>query len=457
MLENKQVKQTKEELVRSGNNFLGILNDIKRQPENAADELGVSINQINSIIRGEESISFELIQKAVEIWPVSERDFFIVKDDSPNGVFIMKKGESEKSSRIMKRAGNPYYEYRDTAMTKTAPFRPEWILELCEVEDNDPENTKIQWNNGHFLHQFTYFIGDVNFYYKAQNGEKKVAIMSTGDSMYITPFVPHTFATRKNSQGKGLILALTYGGKLTGDTQQELSTLVNLGSKFALDFSTKGKMMGSTLKYFREITSLTLEELSNRTHISLEKIKKFEFGDELPNHEELQNIANTLGINLRDILPNDKIEEKVIVKYRNERKKWFFPIGKNSYEFIELAQSKTLPFSKSFEMIIKNDEKNNLDLEIGLHQYIYNIGEKSIEINWRLHNNDFHESIDPGDSACIKPFIQHNFCGEGKLLVLRIGGKISGDPQRELSIVGRENTERAINETMQWFDSKGKN
>ena len=52
---------------------------------------------------------------------------------------------------------------------------------------------------------------------------------------------------------------------------------------------------------------------------------------------------------------------------------------------------------------------------------------------------------------------KHNFCGEGKLLVLRIGGKISGDPQRELSIVGRENTERAINETMQWFDSKGKN
>ena len=135
--------------------------------------------------------------------------------------------------------------------------------------------------------------------------------------------------------------------------------------------------MGSTLKYFREITSLTLEELSNRTHISFERIKRFEFGDEFPDHEELQNIANTLGINLRDILPNDEIEEKVIVKYSNhERKRWFFPIEKNSYEFIELAQSKTLPFSKSFEVIIKNDEKNNLNLEIGLHQYIYNIGRK---------------------------------------------------------------------------------
>ena len=74
-----------------------------------------------------------------------------------------------------------------------------------------------------------------------------------------------------------------------------------------------------------------------------------------------------------------------------------------------------------------------------------------------MDDNDFHESINPGDSVCIKPFVQHNFCGEGKLLVLRIGGKISGDPQRELSIVGRENTERAINETIQWFDSKGKN
>ncbi len=454
MLENKQIK---EELVRSGNNFLGILNDIKRQPENAANELGVPIEQINSIIRGEEAISFELIQKAVEIWPVSERDFFVMRDDSPNGIFIMRKEESEKSSRIMKRAGTPYYEYRDTAMTKTAPFRPEWILELCEVEDNNPENSKVQWNNGHFLHQFTYFIGNVNFYYKGQNGEKKVAVMNTGDSMYITPFVPHTFATRKNSNGKGLILALTYGGKLTGDTQQELSTLSNLGSKFALDFSTKEKTIGSIIEYFRKTASLTLEELADRTSISLQKIRRIELGEELADNQELQSIANGLGINLRDILPNDEIEDKVIVKYSHERKKWFFPTGKKSYEFIELAQSKTLPFSKSFEMKIRNDEKNDLDLEIGLHQYIYNIGENSIEINWTFNNREFHESVNPGDSLCIKPFVKHNFCGEGKLLVLRIGGKISGDPQREFSIVGKENTERAINETMQWFDSKGKN
>jgi len=42
------------------------------------------------------------------------------------------------------------------------------------------------------------------------------------------------------------------------------------------------------------------------------------------------------------------------------------------------------------------------------------------------------------------------------LLVLRIGGKIAGDSQRELSFVGKKNTKRAISETMQWFNPKGK-
>ena len=96
----------------------------------------------------------------------------------------------------MERAGKPYYEYRDTAMSRLASFRPEWIKELCEVTDDDPANPEIQWNNGHFLHQFTYFIGDVNFYYY-EGREKRVACMGTGDTMYITPFIPHSFATHR--------------------------------------------------------------------------------------------------------------------------------------------------------------------------------------------------------------------------------------------------------------------
>lgn len=442
---------------KTGSNFLGILNDIKRQPEDAADELGVSLDLIMSIIDGTSDIPSDLIEKAVTIWPVNKRDFYIIEDDCPDGIKIMSVIDSEKSARIMNRAGKPYYEYRDTVMSKVAPFRPEWILELCSVNDNDPENNSIQWNNGHFLHQFTYFIGNVNFYYKDQNGKKQVAVMNTGDSMYITPFVPHTFATRSDSKSKGLILALTYGGKLTGEPQQELSSMSNLGHEFALDFSTKESSSGSLLKYHRDIASLSLEELSKRTSISIDELQNFESGKTIPEFSILEKIANALTVNVRDLLINNKIEDKVIIKNHNETKTWFYPEKTKCYKFSELASTTALPFSKSFEVEILDSENSDLDLKSGLHQYIYNIGQSSITLNWEVNGKKENTILHSNDSSYMKPFIKHNFRGDGKLLILRVAGKIPGDSQRELSLVGEDNVKRAISETMQWFDKKGKN
>jgi len=452
----KQEKSPSKELIKSGRNFLGILNDIKRRPEDAARELEVSLDEINSILSGKKELSVEIIEKATKIWSVNARDFYIIHDDCTQGVKIMRSDESKQSSRVMERAGYPYYEYRDTAMSKTAPFRPEWIMELCFVDDNDPRNKSVQWNNGHFLHQFTYFIGEVNFYYIDSDGEKKVAVMNTGDSMYITPFVSHSFASRNGAKQPGLILALTYGSKITGDIQQELSTLLNLGQEFALDFSTVEKSTSALLKYFREISSLSLDEISKRANIPTNKIVEFESGKTTPSNIDLQNLAKALTTNLRDLLPNDKTENKVIVKHHDEGKKWFYPNQTRAYEFVELANTTTLPYSKSFEIKINNVDNNELDLRAGLHQYVYNIGNNTITINWVLDGQIFSEKIHPNDSLCIKPFVEHNFRGEGKLLVLRIGGKIVGDSQRELSFVGKENTKRAISETMQWFNPKGK-
>ena len=453
---DKQEESSSKELIKSGQNFLGILNDIKRRPEDAARELEVSLDEINSILSGKKELSVDIVDKATKIWPVNARDFYVIHDDCPQGIKIMRCEESKQSSRIMERAGSPYYEYRDTAMSKTAPFRPEWILELCSVDDNDPRNKSVQWNNGHFLHQFTYFVGEVNFYYIDSDAGKKVAVMNTGDSMYITPFVSHAFASRNGTKQPGLILALTYGNKITGDTQQELSTLSNLGQEFVLDFSTAEKAISALIKYFRKISSLSLEEISKRTNIPTEKIVEFESGKTTPSNIDLQNLSKALTVNLRDLLPNDKTENKVIVKHHDEGKRWFYPNQTRAYEFVELANTTTLPFSKSFEIKTNNTDNKELDLRAGLHQYAYNIGNNTITINWVLDGQIFSEKIHPGDSLYIKPFVEHNFRGEGKLLVLRIGGKIAGDSQRELSFMGKKNTKRAISETIQWFNPKGK-
>jgi len=449
---------SKLDLIRSGKNFLGILNDLKRRPKDAAKELGISEDEINSIISGKKELSSDIVNRAVKIWPVNARDFYIIHDDCYSGVKIMRSNDSEKTKRIMERAGKPYYEYRDTVMSTNAHFRPEWIMELCTVEDNEPDNPKVQWNNGHFMHQFTYFIGEVNFYYKLPNGEKKVAVMNTGDSMYITPFTSHTFTTRKGAKQNGLILAITYGNKLEGDPQQELSSIsYQLGSEFALDFSSKNAAVASLFKYNKEAASVTLEELSKRTSIVIEKLREFESGKSIPTYSEFEQLADVLNINIRDLLPTDNITDKVVVKHHANCKKWSYPESTKAYELIELASTKALPYSKSFEMRIHNTDNEELDLKAGLHQFIYNVGDASVKMNWTLNGKNFHETIGPGDSVYLKPFLKHNFRGEGNLLVLRIGGKISGDPLLELSNIGRENTERAISETMQWFDPKGKN
>jgi len=443
--------------IKTGSNFLGILNDIKRRPEDAAKELNVSLELINSIISGKSDLPPELVEKAVNVWPVNKRDFFVMEDDCPNGIKLMTAIDSENSKRVMERAGKPYYEYRDTAMSKVGPFRPEWIMELCNVSDNDPDNKLVQWNNGHFMHQFTYFIGDVNFYYVDKNGKKQTAVMSTGDSMYITPFVPHTFATRNNSNSNGLILALTYGGKLTGEFQQELASMSNLGQEFALDFSSTSSASGSLLKYNREISTLTLEELSKRTNIPIDDLTSFESSTKKPSITQLEKIAKSLAVNVRDLLPNDVIEDKVIVKMHENCRSWYYPETKKYYKFFELATTTALPFSKSFEVEILDSNDPKLDICSGLHQYVYNVGKNQITLNWEINGKKNQEIIHPNDSLYMKPFIKHNFRGSGKLLILRVGGKIPGDSQRELSIVGKENAERAISETTLWFDKHGKN
>ena len=454
---DKQEKSQSKELIKSGQNFLGILNDLKRRPEDAATELGISLEEITQIIDGEKILSQEIIEKAVKIWPLNVSDFYIIYDDTPTGVKLMSAEESKMSSRIMNRAGKPYYEYRDTVMSSVAPFRPEWIMELCQVDDNNSENTDAKWNNGHFMHQFTYFIGDVNFYYLDEDNKKQVSIMKTGDSMYISPFVPHTFTSR-NKQSNGLILALTYGNKLTGDVKQELSGLsTEAGSQFSLDFSTKEKSSASLLKFHREILSLPINEVSIRTKIPTNTIIDLENAKRLPTQDEIILLARSYNVNSRELMADDKIEKKVVVKPYNECKKWYYPENSKIYEFVELTSTPSLPFSKAFEINVQNSDSLDYDFKVGLHQFIYNVGENELLLNWEFTGKKYTKLIQPGDSIYIKPFIKHNFRGNGKLVVLRIGGRIPGDSQRELSLIGRRNTKRAINETMQWFDPHGKN
>ena len=105
----------------------------------------------------------------------------------------------------------------------------------------------MEWNKGHLLHQLTYFVGKVNFYYIDENNKKKVAVMNTGDSMYISPYTPHTFATRdKNLQAH--IIAITFTGKITNEVQNHLQGFEKNNLKDFISFNSLKSLVDRKLK-----------------------------------------------------------------------------------------------------------------------------------------------------------------------------------------------------------------
>jgi len=214
-----------------------ILNDLKRRPEDAAADLNMSIANLKKLLTGEKALDEKIVRQITSIWPIRIEDLINPYFNKEPSFRIMRVSASKKTSRIMQRGGIDYYEYRDTAMSKGSPFFPEWIRELNYVENNNVNNKSLRWNRGHLLHQFTYFIGEVNFYYLDKNKKKKVAVMNTGDTMCVGPYVPHTFASR-NKKCNGFIIAITYEDKITTEIQNEL---INIGEAKSLNFFDKAQ------------------------------------------------------------------------------------------------------------------------------------------------------------------------------------------------------------------------
>ena len=463
------VDLNKQHLELVGARLLSELNDLKRTVESASEEVGIPLKSLQGAVQGDLGFQelVEILFKLEQSYPIEVSEILMTKNDCPDGVKVMKSIDSEKSGRVFSRENRdkeltPYYEYRDTAMSNGSRFRPEWIEQLRVVSDNDPYNPDVQYNNGHLMHQVTFFIGPVNFYYEIE-GKKYCQQMNTGDSNYITPFVKHSFASR-NVDEQALIIACTFGGEVRSAQKEIYNLGLDRLKEFQFPIQQKNLSTQKLIRDHLSNESLTLELLQGKINacdmeldLSLIMSSDYEI-----NYQELCDLSRLLNIEPYDLMvPEYFPEESVIITRRNSSASYFYPNNQNRlYEIRTLARTSRMPNTKSFDIEVLNFSYDREDLwRSSLHQYAYNYGDHPIQIIWIKNSEKYQAVIKPGDSCYIQPGVLHTYVNagpsSGMLVNIRIAGAITAGVQREISAITQ--IDRVAFETSPWFNARDKN
>jgi methylphosphonate synthase len=427
-------------------------NDLKRDDASAAADLGVPVADFAAYAEGRRAIPPELVRRATSAWPVNECDLLPWRDDCPDGVAIRRLADSVASARVLRRDGRDYYEYRDTAMSRLASFRPEWIRILSVVDNDDPAHPGVSWNKGHLLYQFTYFVGPVNYYVREPERDH-VLRMSTGDSVWGIPFAPHTFTSRSATED-AYILALTYGAELVGDAQRELAAL---GTETAAHFVRPSGIAAFPLIFrdFLDASAIPAAQLATLSKLPEKRVADLLDGT-VPTPEEIECLAKTLRVSPRDLMPvmTDQVGS---IQYcpATEAREWLYPSSRQAvYRIRELAGSSLHPHTRALE-IIPLGSSGGEALRTYQHQYLYNVSSAATDLTWRFQGRSHRGRLHPGDSAYLKPFVQVAFTperdGECRLLSLRIGGRVTPEARAALGTIWPGSLPRYLRESGRWY------
>lgn len=424
-----------------GQNILAEANNLKRTTANMAIDIDESPEALTELFEGRSTMEFArtVINKMVDIYPVPLKDLWVEPDDTTHGVRIFTNEESDKSSRIMTRVDKdgqftPYYDYFDTAMSRLGPYRPEKIVELRTVTDADPENPDVVYNNGHLLHQTTFFIGPVNFYYEL-DGVKHCVETDTGDSNYITPFVPHSFASRDPSQ-TALILAVTYAGEV----RNVLADIGRLSPKkmdaLAGDARVPTDPFTTTLARKMNVEMMNVDDLADAVSDSISAdrvaaLASMTDGDDTkpPTAVELSALAGALQVPVSSLMmiPLETQQEVVVTKMGDS------PVRRvgASYCVEALSRSPHQQDLKSFRLVVEptgGAEKatQGADLACHLHSFYFNYGSLPVTMTWG-DEDQCTQVVNPGDSVYVFPLVKHRFDNHHDVVVDHAGNDAAAD------------------------------
>ncbi len=449
---------TESEFLKSiGARILSEANDLKRTIKSMSKDLGVDFKYLQEVISGNcsKKDTFKIIDLIEETYPIDSSNLRLINDDSQNGVLYFSAKDSKKTSRVFNRIDKnkkqaPYYEYRDTAMSKLSPFKPEWIKELRIVSDSNPSNPDVVYNNGHFMHQFTFYVGPVNFYYTI-NGKKYCDEMNTGDSNYGTPFIPHTFASRDKTK-EAYIVAITFGGDVSR-AQKELYALGgDIVQQYTLDIRDENKAVSQLIQQHMDNENLSKDMIDDKFNIDgLLDANRYK------TIEEIEQISYLFNINPSDLMvPKYNKNHEVLICKKSTTKAMYYPNDEGrAYKIYPGARVNKMPNLKTFNVEVLSRKVRKIDLfKTSLHNYIYNYGEADTLMVWVDNNKKYSQLLKTGDSVYIKPFVNYGFQNTStnisKVFIARVEGGMNFSTQKELSYF--LDIERVVKENTCWFN-----
>jgi cytidyltransferase-like protein len=438
------------DLKKIGSLIQNTISNIKRTPEHISNDLGININTLKKAINGELNINEvdNIINMIYYKYPIPYKDIHIDIDDTNDGIIYYSKVKSLESRRITKRKNEDnvdtnYYEYRDTAVSRHSPFKPEWIKMLRIVNDQSPDNRNIVMNKGHLLTQCTFFIGDVNFYYEINN-EIICSRMKTGDSNFITPYVPHSF-TKNNNDNESIIIAVTFSNLVQTNMNDLLFTDINQINNISGDVRNKNKLFLKKLYREMELKNISKKEMYERllsSNISESNI------DMLFENGETSNIIYDKIIDILNIFPHKLMTYDFTnsdeVNIKRNKDKW--NEYSNNLYYKGLACSKFFSgFSGSNNKIIGKTEI----LKSSYHQYIY-VYKNDLEITWTNKT----QIVEKDGSIYIKPFVDYRLSivnGECLFICMKLCGELNSEYLDEFSTFNVNGRNRIANETSKWW------
>ncbi len=447
-----------------GARLLSEANDLKRTPEIMAAELRLSVDFIRSALAGATGAAEvqALARRMAEVYPISLASIWLEPDDTVDGIKHMSAADARATARVIPRSlpdGRtvPYFEYWDTAMSRTAPFKPEVVRQLHVVDDSDADNPAVAFNKGHLMHQLTFYVGEVNFYWKV-NGVPRCAEMNTGDSSYVVPFVPHSFTSR-NPDKPGYIIAVTYAGPVRFALDDFCRVGPEAADALAGSNVDRNAAFLDLLDRHLAAESLSREELAERlTDRGLDRgrAEALTSGRQAATESEIVAMATCLCIRPKDLMASAGNDEGgVVVTRAADRVVRGYPSGNRpAYRLAELARTPYQPQLKAFELtVLADDATHSADMRHGLHEYIFNYGEAETTLH---HENGRKFALGAGDSAYVRPMVGRRFTRrsateEPSLLIVRVPGAMTEAAIEEFGGFDRSGRHRVTGESTRWY------